>query len=421
MFKLYTAYTHSNLDIEQEDINFDEFVRFRLKNNNLYFNSSYKFFFDKDWTLSTGIGISFDTNDIGLLEDSIDSKETASHVKVKLQKGFNSHLNISFGTEYFLNDYEENFEQPDGFNFKSNYKDHLGSAFTEADIFFSQRFAMKLGIRVEHTDVLADFNIAPRVSLAYKSSDNGQFSVAYGDFYQNPLTEHLKFSQDLESEKTSHYILNYQYLGNGKTFRAEAYYKDYDNLVKYDTDFAQFDSDFNNKGGGYASGLDVFWRDNKSVDYLDYWISYSYLNTERDYRNFRERATPNFAPKHSFSVVTKYFITDWRSQIGLSYNYGSGRPYNNPNSQDFIAEKTRSYNNLSVNWAYLIDQQKILYFSVSNALGFNNINNYQYSNTPNANGIFDRRALRPAADSFFFVGFFWTISTDKKSNQLDNL
>jgi len=86
-----------------------------------------------------------------------------------------------------------------------------------------------------------------------------------------------------------------------------------------------------------------------------------------------------------------------------------------------MEEKTSSYNNLSFNWAYLIDQQKILYFSVSNVLGFNNISNYEYANSPNSNGIFERLAIRPPADTFFFVGFFWTISTDKKSNQLNNL
>ena len=421
MFKFYTAYSYSDLDIEQEDINFDEFVRFQLKNNNLYLNSSYRHFFKNDWTLNAGLGLSHDTNDIGVMADAIDTKETATHVKLKLQKGFNNRLNVSIGTEYFLLDYEDTFVAADGFNFKSGYRDHLGAVFAESDIFFSQRFAMKLGLRAEHTDVLGEFNLAPRVSLAYKSSENGQFSLAYGDFYQNPLTDYLKFSQDLESEKTSHYILNYQYLGDGRTFRAEAYYKDYDSLVKYNTDIPLSNSQFNNNGFGYASGLDLFWRDNQSIDYLDYWISYSYLDTQRDYRNYSGPAMPNFAAKHNFSVVTKYFITDWRSQVGLSYNYASGRPYDDPNTPDFMSVKTPSYNNLSINWAYLIDQQKILYFSVNNVLGFNNINNYQYANTPNAQGVFDRRAVRPAADSFFFVGFFWTISTDKKSNQLDNL
>ncbi len=421
IFKLYTGFNHANLDIEQEDINFEDFVRFRLRNNNLYFNGTYKHFFDNSWTLSTGASVSWDTNAIGIIDDDIDTKETASHIKLKLKKSFSSKFQLNFGTEYFLTDYEDTFTGQDDFVFDSGYTDNLAAIFSEADIFFSNRFALKLGARAEYSDVLNDFNLAPRLSLAYKSSEKGQFSLAYGDFYQNPIADYLRFDQELLTEKTSHYILNYQYLGDGKTFRAEAFYKDYDNLVKFDTERAQFNSSFNSLGNGYATGLDMFWRDNKSIKYLDYWISYSYLDTKRDFQNFPERVTPNFAANHNFSVVTKYWVDKWRSQVGLSYTHASGRPYDNPNTLDFMAEKTKAFNNLSFNWAYLISQQKILYFSVNNVLGFNNINGYQYADTPNVDGIFDRRTIRPPADTFFFVGFFWTISTDKKSNQLDNL
>jgi hypothetical protein len=52
---------------------------------------------------------------------------------------------------------------------------------------------------------------------------------------------------------------------------------------------------------------------------------------------------------------------------------------------------------------------------------FDNINGYQYANTADVNGNFARRSLKPAADQFFFVGFFWTISEDGSDNQLDNL
>jgi outer membrane cobalamin receptor len=266
-----------------------------------------------------------------------------------------------------------------------------------------------------------DFSISPRVSLAYKPGENGQFSLAYGDFYQRPSSEVTRFASQVGLEKASHYILNFQHVNNGKTFRAEAYYKDYDNLVKYDTPTPEFNSLYNNSGSGYATGLDIFWRDSKSIENLDYWASYSFLDTKRDFQDFPERATPNFAPKHNFSLVTKYWVDKLRSQVGFSYSYGSGRPYNNPNTTEFMGEKTSSYNNLSFNWAYLIDQQKILYFSVSNVLGTKNISNYQYANSPNMEGTYDRRAITPPANSFFFVGFFWTISSDKKSNQLDNL
>jgi len=421
LFKFYTGFNQANLDINQEDINFDEFVNFKLKNNNLYANTSYKHFLENEWTLTAGASVSSDKNDIGFQTNVIDTKETAAHLKLKVKKGFSSRFQLNFGAEHFITDYEEGFSAPDGFTFDSGFNDNLSAGFAEADIFFSNKFAMKLGVRGEYSKALEEFNISPRVSLAYKSSENAQFSLAYGDFYQNPLNEYLKYDKTLDFEKTSHYILNYQFASNGKTFRAEAYYKDYDNLIKYDTQLAQFDSEFNNLGSGYASGLDIFWRDNKSIKNLDYWASYSYLNTKRDYRNFPEAATPNFAPRHNLSLVTKYFIEDWRSQVGFSYSFGSGRPYNNPNTPDFLAEKTKSYNNLSVNWAYLVSQQKILYFSISNVAGFRNVNGYQYANTPNIDGIFDRREIRPTADAFFFVGFFWTISDNKNDNQLDNL
>ncbi|MCP4974719.1 MAG: TonB-dependent receptor [Maribacter sp.] len=421
IFKLYTGFNHSNLDIEQEDINYEDFVRFQLKNNNLYFNTSYKHFLENEWTLSTGASISIDNNEITILADEIETKEIGAHLKLKLKKNFSNRFQLNFGGEYFNLNYDDTYYSGDGLSFKSDYNEDLFSGFAEVDVFFSNRFAMNLGIRGEHSNAMQAFNLAPRVSLGYKSSENGQFSLAYGDFYQNPSIEYVKFDKALDTEKTSHYILNYQYTGDGKTFRAEAFYKDYDNLVKYDSFTPQFDSNYNNLGSGYATGLDVFWRDNKNIKNLDYWVSYSFLDTERDYMNFEEHATPNFAPKHNLSVVTKYWINDWRSQVGFSYTHASGRPFDNPNSNEFLAGKTKSYNNISLNWAYLISQQKILYFSVNNALGFNNVNGYQYANAPNSNGVFDRRAIRPSADTFFFVGFFWTISTDKSSNQLDNL
>ena len=421
MFKLYSGFSHSNLDIEQEDINFTEFVNFKLNNNNLYLNSTYKHFLENDWSVNLGASVSNDTNKIGILQDNIKTEETGIHAKVKVNKNFSNRFKLSFGAEHFITDYSDSFVSQDGFSAATAAVDNLSGAFAEADIFFSNRMAMKVGARGEYSSLLDAFTLSPRISLAYKSSDKGQFSLAYGDFYQNPLVNYTKFDRQLNPEKTSHYILNYQFLGDGKTFRAEAYYKKYNDLVKFDTESPLFNSVYNNLGDGYATGLDVFYRDNKSIKNFDYWVSYSFLDSERDYLNYPARATPSFAPNHSFSLVSKYFITDWRSQVGFSYTFGSGRPYDNPNTADFLSEKTKSYNNLSVNWAYLISQQKILYVSVNNVLGFNNINGYQYANSPNANGQFESRAIRPTADTFFFVGFFWTISKNKTSNQLDNL
>lgn len=420
LLKFYAAFDVTNFELTQDDINFSEGIRFKLNNKNFYANTSYTSVLGNGWTLNTGLSYTIGDTNVTIIDDDISDDEYSLHAKLKLKKRFNSRFKLSFGVEHFNTDFDEAFST-EGFSTDYGFINNNSAAFVESDIIFSKDLALKVGLRADNYALSDEFVLAPRASVAYKTSENGQLSLAYGNFYQSATNESLKFDPNLGTQNTKHYIMNYQFVNDGKIFRAEAYRKEYDDLVKFDTQFPAFESNFNNSGSGYAQGLDLFWRDNKSIKNTDYWISYSYLDTERDYRNFPTRAQPNFANTHNFSAVAKYWIEDWKSQVGFAYTFASGRPFTNPNTNEFLGERTKSFNSLSVNWAYLISQQKILYVSVNNVLGFNNINGYQYSNTPDINGNFARRELRPAADQFFFIGFFWTISEDGTDNQLDNL
>jgi outer membrane cobalamin receptor len=420
ILKFYAAFDATKLALTQEDINFEEGIDFKLNNNNFYLNTSYKGALGNNWSLATGLSYTYAKNDIGVMITDIEVTENSAHLKLKLKKRFNSRFKLSFGVEQFITDFDENVSD-EFLNASYGFKNNITAGFAEADLIFSKDLALKVGLRADHSSIFNDTDIAPRAALAYKTSKNGQFSLAYGNFFQNPNSAVLKFEQDLQARKTSHYILNYQYVNDGKIFRAEAYRKDYDNLVKFDTQFESFESDFSSSGFGYAQGIDLFWRDNTSIKNTDYWVSYSYLDTERDYRNFETAAQPNYATTHNFSIVGKYWIDRWKSQVGMDYRFSSGRPYDNPNIDSFLSERTKTSNSVSLNWAYLISQQKILYFSVNNVLGFRNINGYQYADSPDFNGQFNRRALRQATDQFFVVGLFWTISEDGTDNQLNDL
>ncbi len=285
----------------------------------------------------------------------------------------------------------------------------------------SKKLAFKAGIRASNNNYLNKLSLNPRASVAYKVGKFNQFSLAYGQFEQAPRQDYLKYANNFENEKTQHYIFNYTFAKDASTFRAEAYYKNYNDLVKFDTATPLFNSNYSNSGFGFAKGIDIFWRENNRIKNLEYWISYSFIHTQREYRNFPQQATPSFVAKHTSSIVTKYWVSSLRSQIGLTYNFNSGRPFENPNTEGFLNEKTKSFSNLNLGWAYLMSPQKILYLSVSNVLGTKNVFGYEYANTPNQQGVFESRAIVPTADRFIFVGFFWTISTDKKTNQLDNL
>ena len=421
LLKLYSAYSNTGFELTQEDINNPQGAYFKLKNNNGYVNTSYCGVLKHAWSIQGGLGYTRDTNSLILDDNHIDGIENSFHGKLNLKKRFSKRLILHSGIEYFNSQFTETFSNEEIDRARYGYRNNIAAVFSEMDIFISKKLAYKIGLRTEYSELLHDFNLAPRLSVAYKTSKKSQLSLAYGDFYQMPSSQVLKYHQDLQPQEAKHYILNYQFNADGKIFRAEAFHKTYDNLVKYDTDFPGFDSQYSNLGNAYARGIDLFWRDNRSLQNVDYWISYSYLDTQRNDSNYPQRAQPGYANKHNLSLVGKYWIEDWRSQLGLSYTFSSGRPYTNPNRSRFLNDRTKPYNSLSINWAYLISQQKILYASVNNILGFRNVNGYQYANSPDTNGTFNRRALLPAADQFFFIGFFWTLSTDNKSNQLDNL
>jgi outer membrane cobalamin receptor len=275
-----------------------------------------------------------------------------------------------------------------------------------------------LGIRNEFNSRLNTFSIDPRVSLAYKTGPSSQLGFAYGNFRQSPKNEWLYINAKLKPEKAQHYILSFQKIENNRTFRVESYYKRYSDLVKYTSvSIANLD----NSGDGYAKGIELFWRDNETFKSTDYWISYSFLDTKRNYLDFPYKAIPAFASAHNFSAVYKYFIQRIKSQLGFTYSFASGRPYYNPNNKTFNSDRTPHYTDFSFNWSYLPKPYLIVYFSCTNVLGRNNVFGYEYSSKVSESGSYASRPVEQPAKRFLFIGIFLTLTKDKTINQLPSL
>jgi hypothetical protein len=203
-------------------------------------------------------------------------------------------------------------------------------------------------------------------------------------------------------------MLNYQMMKENRTFRLEGYYKSYDQLVKengvpytpnqYRFNFGQVD----NSGGGYAQGIDVFWRDKKTVKNLDYWISYSYIDTKRIYQNYISKVTPDYVSTHNLNIIAKYMVEKIQTNFSASYNYSSGRPYYNPNSTEFLSDKVTAYQNFAITAAYLKSFKKVFavfYLSVDNIFNMENVLGYRYSN----NGA-ERYPVIPPMYRSIFIG-----------------
>ncbi len=191
MLKLYGAYSYSDFDLLQDNINFDDGFRIGLNNRNLYFNASYKNKFGNNWRYETSASFTNDHTNSKIIKDDLQSNENSLHIKAKLKKRFSSRVRLSFGTEYFNTNYDESYTPINTNKLKYGFNNSILATFIETDIFFSKNLAAKVGIRAENTSLLNEFTFSPRASVSYKSGKNSQFSLAYGQFYQNPKNDYL--------------------------------------------------------------------------------------------------------------------------------------------------------------------------------------------------------------------------------------
>lgn len=415
MVKVFGNFNQSSFSLYHHSIdNHSSKEPYELANQYGYLNGFYKNVLTENWIVRGGMSYTNIQNSIGSSSGKREVSEVGIHGKTVFEGSLSNHVEIKTGMEIF----DRTYTQDNNTSQQSSFHEMITAGFAEADVFASKNFVSRGGLRVEYNQLNRSVGLDPRFSLAYKTGATGQVSLAYGKFRQSPKNEWLRIQSDLKSEKSDHYILNYQRVENNRTFRIETYYKRYSNLVKFlALDGARLD----NSGYGFANGLELFWRDDQSIKNADYWISYSFLNTRRNYLNFPNEAIPAFASMHNFSAVYKHFIQDLKSQFGFTYAFASGRHYNNPNESSFNNSLTPDYHDVSFNWSYLPGPSVIIYFSCTNLLGRDNIFGYEFSPFLNEEGRFNARAIRQPAKNFVFMGIFITLSREKSVNQLPNL
>jgi hypothetical protein len=421
MFKFFGNLNKSSFSLFNHDIlNPAIKQKFDLTNRYRYGNASYQQPVG-NWTLRGGASYSYNQNDVRVDEKPMGETETGVHTKIVAEHTVSDQLEIRIGSEVINRQYEAaRYNEVLGSSEAIKFTEMVSATFAEAEYYFSNKVVAKAGGRFEYINLNQAATISPRFSLAYKPGKQGQFSFAYGLFTQSAKNQYLRVNTQLNPETAQHFILNYQVITNRKTFRIEAYQKEYRNLVKFEAANPQ---QISNLGTGFARGLELFWRDSETIKNADYWLSYSFLDTKRSYLDFPFASTPAFASAHNFSAVYKHFITKLKSQIGLTYSFASGRPYYNPNrpTVEFHKDRTPAYHDLSANLAYLPKNNLIIYVSCTNLLGRDNIFGYEYSTATNPQGHYESRAVRQAANRFLFIGVFITLSKNKSVNQLPNL
>jgi hypothetical protein len=382
----------------------DSTIDFNLNDNYYYSNVSYKQTFKNKFSLYTAASYSYDNADNKWGDYPVGEIDQRLQYRIEGTWYFNPRTRLLLGSDIQHFDINKKsfaltFDTLNQSTFNSvnqSFAETQTSGYTELDWAPVYWLAIRPGIRYENSALLNKSVLAPRLSMAIKTGDNSQVSLATGIFYQDANNSYLLYGYRPDFQKAIHYIANWQWVKDDRTLRIEAYYKDYKDLVRDFPDSTHMNTYYDpngyrnlsglvvdNSGYGYAKGLELFWRDKKSVKNMDYWISYSYIDTRRLYKNFISEATPEFISDHNLNLIWKYFIDKWQTNISVTYSYASGRPYYNPNNSttDFLTTRTPDYNNLALTLAYLHTFGKwfsVFYLGIDNLTNAHNIFGYAY-------------------------------------------
>ena len=390
ILKVYTNYSTSSMALQdprwENPLNLD--------NTYAYINSSIQEE-RKGWLLFAGFAANYN-NDKITAGWANQRKQQSLQTRLTAQRDLGFTARIKMGLEQSAGKFKETYA-PEGneSNYRFGINNLLSAGFTQLDLKLSEKLVGQMGTRLEYSSISGDFYVSPRLSLAYKLGAKEQFSFAFGRYIQTPEYDELKLNTQLDPEQSTHLLANYQKVSDDYVFRIEAYQKWYKDLIKYS------DSGSNNQGTGYARGVDFYFRDNKTLQNGDYWISYSYLDTKRDWRNFPMEARPHFAMTHSFSLAYKQFFPKLNTAFSTSYSFNSGRPYFDPRQSvsDFHSSRTPQYHDISSTITYLTNvggNFTVFYLSVTNVLGFDQVFGYEF-NQDNT-GQYIQSPINTAAD-----------------------
>jgi hypothetical protein len=445
MLKYYGYFSSSKLAFTTHSIDSLGYLdKFDISNTNFYHNLGWKENLAKKWKVNIGFSYTNNKDDINsgmqnsnkadvmlvgleIKKFHVVTNGNYFNAKAVFEKKLKGLSAIRFGSEYNYSNDRQVYTAFNGQKYPDTVKENITSLFAEGDIYATNDLAVKAGVRFEHSSILDKVNIAPRISLAYKLGKGSQASVAYGIFYQNPERKYLPSPNALTFMRADHYIVQYQKVANNQSLRVEVFYKKYHNLVK--TGFVNYrESAINNKGFGDAKGFEFFWRDKKTIKNLDYWISYSYLDTQRDFLNFPFAVTPNFAAKHTASVVVKKFVQKMKMNFNGAYNFSSGRPYydirfDGTNYKFNDRGTIPNYHNVSfaINYLPFIGKKDAKIFGVyvlqvSNIFNIKQTYGYQYS----YNG-YRKETITPTSRMFVFIGAFISFGVDRSDEVINRL
>jgi hypothetical protein len=217
------------------------------------------------------------------------------------------------------------------------------------------RLTLTGGVRADYFSFNDEWTLSPRLSARFTANDRLTLTGSWGLYHQKPTYRELRgtptglqqtiddaLNKDITAQRSIQYVLGGEYFFPDERLylRAEAYYKDLDDLISYTIEDVRVNYSGDNDTRGYTYGVDVQLR-GEFVPGLDSWFNYSFMVARERFndealadlddrlRENRQGLLPRPADqRHTFSAFLQDYVpgdTSWKVHLRLLY--GSGLPY----------------------------------------------------------------------------------------------
>jgi hypothetical protein len=234
------------------------------------------------------------------------------------------------------------------------------------------------GVRAGYYSFNDEWTVSPRLSARFLYNDRLTLNGSWGIYHQQPTYRELRgtpsgslgiddlLNRDLQSQRSMQFVLGGEYFFPDRRLylRAEAYYKDLDNIISYTIEDVRVNYSGENDAYGYTYGFDLQLR-GEFVPGLDSWFNYSFMVARERFTDealagltsAEEWDGPGPSPRenrngllprptdqrHTFSAFIQDYVPGDKSwKVHLRLLYGSGLPYTTTNPGPKINENVRT-------------------------------------------------------------------------------
>ncbi|MGH1364067.1 MAG: TonB-dependent receptor [Calditrichia bacterium] len=264
---------------------------------------------------------------------------------------------------------------PTSYRISTNHRNNQPTVFQKLKA-SAGKLNYAIGWRAEHHSIANTTTIDPRASLSYRMSKDFTLVFSGGQYHQLPDLDYFDAeigSATLQPQKAWHSVGGVSFENEAWHFRAEAYYKRYRQLVQ------ESGAQLTSNGNGYSRGVDLFLKRNHAR--YSGWISYSYLQSRREWLDAPTLSPTRFDITNQLTIVGKAALS-LRWNVAFSYRFATGRPFTS-SATTYHDSRVAAYHkgDLSINYlrSFFPGNLTVFYAAVANVFNRNNIFDYSYS------------------------------------------